>query len=87
MTVSLVMSWVGSSRPMLSAHLEEAHISYVLAVAKNTRYIDTAGQETVLNDVASRLKHAAWQRLARGITHNVPWPKLAAICSAERLGS
>ena len=53
--------------PGLCAHLEQAHISYVLAVPKNTLYIDTAGQETQLNDAASRLNHTAWQRRACGI--------------------
>jgi len=53
--------------PGLCAHLEEANISYVMAVPKNTLYIDTAGQETQLNDAASRLNHTAWQRRACGI--------------------
>jgi SRSO17 transposase len=53
--------------PGLCAHLEEANISYLMAVPKNTLHTDTAGQETQLNDAASRLNHTAWQRRACGI--------------------
>ena len=38
-----------------------------MAVPKNTRYTDTAGRETELNDLATQLNHTAWQRRACGI--------------------
>jgi SRSO17 transposase len=53
--------------PGLCAHLEVTHISYVMAVPKNTLHTDAAGHEIQLNDAASRLNHTAWQRRACGI--------------------
>ena len=53
--------------PGLRDHLHAAGISYVMAVPKNTTFIDSAGQETQLNQLAPKLDHNRWQRRSCGI--------------------
>jgi len=54
--------------PGLRDHLQEAGISYVMAVPKNTLHIDGAtGQEIQLQHLALKLNHTAWERRACGI--------------------
>jgi SRSO17 transposase len=53
--------------PGLRDHLQSAGISYVMAVPKNTTFIDTTGKEARLSDLAPKLNHTTWQRRACGI--------------------
>jgi len=53
--------------PGLCDHLHAAGISYVMAVPKNTTFLDTAGKEIKLQHLAARLDHTTWQRRACGI--------------------
>lgn len=53
--------------PGLRDHLEAAGISYVMAVPKNTTFIDTAGKGIQLSQLAPKLNHTTWQRRACGI--------------------
>lgn len=53
--------------PGLCDYLQAAGISYVMAVPKNTTFIDTTGKETRLSDLAPKLNHTTWQRRACGI--------------------
>lgn len=53
--------------PGLRIHLEKASTSYVMAVPKNTSFIDTAGRDVQLNRMVPKLKHTAWERRACGI--------------------
>ena len=48
--------------PGLREYLETAGISYVMAVPKNTVVTDTAGRETQIQHLATKLNHTAWQR-------------------------
>lgn len=53
--------------PGLRAHLHAAGIGYVMAVPKNTTFVDPAGQEIQVSRRAATLNHTAWQRRACGI--------------------
>ena len=53
--------------PGLRAYLETKDISYVMAVPKNTTFLDTAGKEIQIGRLAPRLNHTSWQRRACGI--------------------
>jgi SRSO17 transposase len=53
--------------PGLRDHLQSVGISYVMAVPKNTTFIDTTAKEIQLNHVAPKLNHTTWQRRACGI--------------------
>jgi SRSO17 transposase len=53
--------------PGLRNHLQASGISYVMAVPKNTTFIDPTGQQIILDDLAPRLNHTTWQRRACGI--------------------
>ena len=53
--------------PGLRDYLQTAGLSYVMAVPKNTTFIDTTGQEVKLQDQAQRLNHTKWERRACGI--------------------
>jgi SRSO17 transposase len=46
--------------PGLRNHLQAAGISYVMAVPKNTKFIDPTGQEIKLSDLAPKLNHTTW---------------------------
>jgi len=53
--------------PGLRAYLEGAGIAYVMAVPKNTRFTDAAGQPVTVSGLPGRLPPHAWQRRACGI--------------------
>ena len=53
--------------PGLREYLERAGIGYVMAIPKNTKYTDTDGQDTDIQQHAMKLKPNAWQRRACGI--------------------
>jgi SRSO17 transposase len=53
--------------PGLCDYLQTDHIPYVMAVPKNTRFIDTAGRTRQCDQLAGRLHRNAWQRRACGI--------------------
>jgi SRSO17 transposase len=53
--------------PGLRAYLEDKKISYVMAVPKNTTFVDPAGKEIQLSHLAPKLNHTTWQRRACGI--------------------
>jgi len=53
--------------PGLRTHLEKASISYVMAVPKNTTFVDTTGRDVQLNRLVPKLNHTAWERRACGI--------------------
>ncbi|MGH3262991.1 MAG: IS701 family transposase, partial [Trebonia sp.] len=52
--------------PGMREYLQAAGIAYVMAVPKNTRYTDTAGDTGQIQDAPARLNHTAWQRRACG---------------------
>jgi SRSO17 transposase len=53
--------------PGLRDYLEHNRIPYVMAVPKNTQFIDSNGTEVQLDELAKRLRPNAWQRRACGI--------------------
>lgn len=53
--------------PEMRKYLEEAGLSYVMAVPKNTLHTDTAGNQTHVHQLAAELKPSSWQRRACGI--------------------
>jgi SRSO17 transposase len=53
--------------PGLRDYLEHDRIPYVMAVPKNTQFIDPNGTEVALDELAKRLRPNAWQRRACGI--------------------
>jgi SRSO17 transposase len=53
--------------PGLRTHLEKAGIAYVMAIPKNTEFIDTAGMTASISERTGRLAPHAWQRRACGI--------------------
>ena len=53
--------------PGLCGYLEETGIPYVMAVPKNTQFVDTEGRTVQFNALAGRLHPNAWQRRACGI--------------------
>lgn len=53
--------------PGLRHYLEQAGLGYVMAVPKNTKCTDTAGQEKQLTQLAATLRPSAWERRACGI--------------------
>ena len=53
--------------PGLREYLETEGIAYVMAIPKNTAFTGPAGEETVISDIAARLKPNDWQRRACGI--------------------
>jgi len=53
--------------PGLRDYLQAAGIGYVMAVPKNTTFLDTTGKEVKLQHLAPRLNHTKWQRRACGI--------------------
>jgi len=53
--------------PGLREHLQAQHISYVMAVPKNTIFADAAGRQAEIRHRAPKLNHTAWQRRACGI--------------------
>jgi SRSO17 transposase len=53
--------------PGLCAYLEEHQISYVMAVPKNTKFVDTTGRTDVIEKAAGRVKPNDWQRRSCGI--------------------
>jgi len=53
--------------PGLCGFLEERRIPYVLAVPKNTQFVDPEGTTVQFDELAKRLRPNAWQRRACGI--------------------
>jgi SRSO17 transposase len=53
--------------PGLRDYLEQRRIAYVMAVPKNTRFVDPDGTAVQLDELAKRLRPNAWQRRACGI--------------------
>ena len=53
--------------PGLCAYLEGSRIPYVMAVPKNTRFADTAGRLTRVDELTRGLPPNTWQRRACGI--------------------
>ncbi len=53
--------------PGLCEYLEDNHIPYVMAVPKNTRFIDAAGLESRIDESAGQLAGNDWSRRACGI--------------------
>jgi SRSO17 transposase len=53
--------------PGLRAYLEQHDIPYVMAVPKNTQFVDPNGTTAQLDELAKRLRPNAWQRRACGI--------------------
>lgn len=53
--------------PGLCDYLEDSRIPYVMAVPKNTRFADTTGRLTQLDELARHLPQNTWQRRACGI--------------------
>lgn len=53
--------------PGLCDYLETTGIPYVMAVPKNTRFTDTAGNSVQFDELAKRLRPTVWQRRACGI--------------------
>jgi SRSO17 transposase len=53
--------------PRLRTYLEQAEISYVMAIPKNTEFTDHTGQTTTIEHRATRLAPNDWQRRACGI--------------------
>ena len=53
--------------PGLRNHLQAAGISYVMAVPKNTTFIDPTGKQIKLSDLEPKLNHTTWQRRACGM--------------------
>jgi SRSO17 transposase len=53
--------------PRLRTYLEQAEISYVMAIPKNTEFTDRTGQTTTIEHRATRLAPNDWQRRACGI--------------------
>jgi SRSO17 transposase len=53
--------------PDLCAYLEHQRIPYVMAIPKNTTFLDTAGASREINTHAQKLDHNCWQRRACGI--------------------
>ncbi len=56
-----------AQNPGLCDYLESSRIPYVMAVPKNTRFADTAGQVTQVDELARGLPRNTWQRRACGI--------------------
>jgi len=53
--------------PGLCAHLEREHLPYVMAIPKNTTFLDDAGTSHPIEATAQQLPRNAWQRRACGI--------------------
>lgn len=53
--------------PGLCDYLHESRIPYVMAVPKNTQFVDIGGNAAQFDMVAERLRPNAWQRRACGI--------------------
>src|SRR5437016_2228532 len=53
--------------PGLRDYLETNRIPYVMAVPKNTRFVDTAGRTLQCDELTGRLPRNVWQRRACGI--------------------
>jgi SRSO17 transposase len=53
--------------PGLCGYLEETRIPYVMAVPKNTQFVDAGGSTVQFDILAERLRTNAWQRRACGI--------------------
>jgi SRSO17 transposase len=53
--------------PGLRAYLEAKGLAYVMAVPKNTTFVDTTGKDVQLDQLPPKLNHTAWQRRACGI--------------------
>lgn len=73
--------------PGLCHYLERENLPYVMAIPKNTTFLDTAGVSHEINAYARRLPRNAWQRRACGIGakgHRVYDWVLAASADTDR---
>jgi SRSO17 transposase len=52
---------------VLREHLQDAGIAYVMAIPKNTGFLDTAGQSGTVEEFSTGLRPSAWTRRACGI--------------------
>ena len=53
--------------PGLREYLDNGAIAYVMAVPKNTEFLDAAGRVVTVRDIPAQLPPGAWQRRACGI--------------------
>lgn len=53
--------------PGLRAHLHHRGVAYVMAISKDTTFIDSRGNTRAVNNAAARLDRNKWQRRACGI--------------------
>jgi hypothetical protein len=59
--------------PGLRNHLQAAGISYVMAVPKNTTFIDPTGKQIKLSDLAPKLNHTTWRKHSAGLRNRRWW--------------